>query len=204
MYEVIFIDWFGTLSNSLYWEHLEYSNPEVFKLISDSLLIKNNLCITPWMRGKYSTEKIVKVISEDTGLNSGFVMNELVKSAKSMEFVSNEVPILVNKIRETGTKVVIATDNMDTFTRWTVPCLKLNNLFDNILNSWGIKALKGDFKDNKSLFFDKFLKNHLIEPEDCLLIDDSEDKLEKISNYGINYRRTSSTKELVNELMKLL
>lgn len=42
---------------------------------------------------------------------------------------------------------------MDTFNRFTVESMRLKVIFDEILNSYELKAMKGDFKDGKSLFF---------------------------------------------------
>ncbi|OGM03063.1 hypothetical protein A2115_02300 [Candidatus Woesebacteria bacterium GWA1_41_8] len=197
--KVVFLDWFKTLSNSLFWDKI--SDKEKHDAIVTSCFNMNNHLINPWMRGKYTSEAIAKIVSKDTGINEKYIYDELIKSASNMEFSSPEIPKLIKKIKNNGLLVIIATDNMDTLTRWTVPSLKLNSLFDGVLSSWELNALKGDFTGKKSLFFDKFFQdNPSIKPQDCILTDDSEDKLESIKKYGIAYRKINSKEELIGEL----
>jgi FMN phosphatase YigB (HAD superfamily) len=148
------------------------------------------------MRGKYTAEVFSKKIAKDTKLETEYVLGELIKSTEDMKFDSEEVLNQIQEIRQKGVKVIVATDNMDTFIRWTVPSLKLNKLFDGVLNSWELKALKGDFDRRTSRFFDNFFKNINLATTDCVLFDDSEDKENRIQNYGIEYVQISGSEDL--------
>jgi len=203
--KVLFLDWYKTLSNSLFWEQIKHTDPEKFEKISVSCFLTRAGLTKPWMRGEYSSEDMVKFIAKDTKLDKKYLLNELEKSASEMKFVSEAVPDLVQKLRKKGLWVVVATDNMDTLTRWTVPAMKLNKLFDEILCSWDIKALKGDFEGKKSLFFDSFFKDHpKIKPSDCTIIDDTEDKNGIVSSYGIDYKNINLSEKLIDVLRSII
>lgn len=203
--KIVFIDWSGTLSKSKFWGHLETSNKELFRKIEDNLFKKNIDLIKPWMRGELTSEDVAKKISVETGLDYKQVYDEFIKGCELMEFVDTRVPELVKKLKKMGTKVYIASNNMDSFDRWTVPAMKLEELFDGIINSFPVKALKHDFTDEGiSLFFDKILTKEGVKAQETILIDDSEDKENKLTNYGINYHRISDQRTLIDELTSLL
>ncbi|MAG59732.1 hypothetical protein CMO96_03005 [Candidatus Woesebacteria bacterium] len=107
-----------------------------------------------------------------------------------MKLVSEEIPTLVKKLRGKKVKVVIATDNMDSFTRWTAPALNLKPIFDEILSSHELKVTKSAFgKNGESLFFKDYFRKNNIKPQETVLIDDGEDKENRLGRLGIDYRR---------------
>ena len=200
-YKVVFIDWYGTLSVSKFWGHLDI---EMLNIIENSLFGNLRDFINPWMKGEYTSEDIVRMFAKETGLSHKRLMKELVYSAQNMKFISGDIKDLVLKLRENGTKVVIATDNMDSFVRWTVPALELKNIFDDVLDSYSLKALKKDFHGTKSLFFDKFLKENKIKKGESIIIDDAEDKEGRIQKRGIDYKRIVHGEGITNELLELI
>jgi FMN phosphatase YigB (HAD superfamily) len=101
-------------------------------------------------------------------------------------------------------RLAVATDDTDSYIRWTVPSLNLENIFDDILVSWNLKCLKEDFNEKgESLFFSKYLKDHSLKAKDCFLIDNSEDTENKIENYGIKYLKIDSPDNLPKILKDL-
>ncbi len=199
-YKVVFLDWYGTLSTSKFWGHLERS---IHDKIETSLF--GNLKIADsWMRGEFLTENVIEKLAEDTKLGYEMLLTEFVKSCESMKFISDDTDKLVLKLRKKGVKVFIATDNMDSFTRWTVPAMKLDKIFDGVLNSHNLKALKKDFKAEKSLFFEKFLKDNKIKPGESIIIDDAEDRERKIERSGIVYKRIIHGEGITKELLELI
>jgi FMN phosphatase YigB (HAD superfamily) len=202
--KVIFLDWYNTLSTSKFWGHWENDKHpyfEKFEKIQASFFGKIKPMIAPWMRGEYTSEEIVKEIAIDTKVPYKFLLNELIFSCKSMTFVSDELPEIIHKLRKQGKKVVVATDNMDSFTRWTVDAMNLNAMFDGVLSSYHIKSLKKEFDDGgNSLFFRKFLKENGIKPQEGILFDDSEDKEDRIQKFGIVYQRIKSSDHFLSQL----
>ena len=209
--KVVFIDWNGTLSPSSFWVHLEKSgnqkDRELFRLWADTMFIKHKEKIVPWMKGEYTTEEILKLIAIDTNTNFDLLLKEFIKGCEQMEYSSPKIPELVNQLRDKSVMVTIATNNMDSFTRWTVPVMHLNYLFDDILNSFYLKALKHELdRKGQPLFFRKFFEKYNIDPfkTECTFIDDGEDKMEVISNLGMNYKRVTSKNTLEQELSRIL
>lgn len=202
--KVVFIDWSGTLSKSKFWGHLEKTNTSLFTRLENNLFKENISLIKPWMIADRTSEDIVRQISSEINEDYDFIFKEFILGCEQMEFVSPRVPTLIKNIQKDGIKVYIASNNMDSFDRWTTPSMKLHSLFDGIINSFSLKALKHDFDNNRSMFFDSVLKREGVLPNETVLIDDSEDKADLLSNYGINYRRISKTNTLVDELMTIL
>lgn len=206
--KAVFIDWNGTLSTSKFWGHLEDpSHPKSnYYTKLQSALFEGPMreLLVPWMRGELTSEDVVTKLSIVTELPYAELFEEFVFSCKTMQLVSPEVLDLVRHLRAKGIKVVIATDNMDSFNRWTVPELELTQHFDEILNSYDLAALKKDFDEKgNSLFFSQFLARNNLTPNQVVIIDDGDDK-GLLSGMGIDYRRIEFGVGLVNELKKIV
>ncbi len=209
IYKTIFIDWNGTLSSSKFWWHLEKSkNKEdriFFEKVEKSLFGNLRELLKPWMLGELKSEDVISRVAKNSTLNYDKIFKEFVNSSQSMELISKDLLKIISKLRNKGAKVVIATDNMDSFTRWTYPGLKLFNHFDGFLNSHDLGAMKGHKdKNGKSLFFNEYLVSTGLKPKDSVLIDDSEDKDKIISSFGIDYLRIEPGISLASTLKGLL
>ncbi|MFA6421843.1 MAG: hypothetical protein WCV92_00330 [Candidatus Buchananbacteria bacterium] len=163
--KIIFIDWHKTLSNSFFWSgNLKYS---------DVFFKHNRELINPWMRGEYTAEEVCKILSDQNNFDFDDVLKSLRESCGRMTFVSDKIPELIKNIRSKGIKVIVATDNMDTFSRFTIPELDLKNIFDDFLLSYDLKVLKNDVGENSIPFFDDYLNKNSLDYRDCVLLDDS-------------------------------
>ncbi len=205
----IFIDWNGTLSLSNFWGQLEKSpskeDRQKFKLWADNMFISHKDLLVPWMKGAYTTEEILQIVSDDTKTKFDDLLEEFIIGCKKMEWTSSKIPSLTRQLREKSVHVSIATDNMDCFTRWTVPAMKLKNMFDDILNSFYLKAMKHELDENgKSLFFSDFFEKNHLKPSNCIFLDDGLDKMGVIGNLGIDYRQITPEKSLETELTRIL
>jgi beta-phosphoglucomutase-like phosphatase (HAD superfamily) len=122
-----------------------------------------------------------------------------------MTFADPETPRLVAQLRRRGVRVVIATDNMDSFSRFTVPALGLSEMFDDILNSFELKALKADCDaGGRSLFFQPYLRAQELAPAQCVLIDDAQPTPEYCGQMGLGYRLATAAAPLPQHLRALL
>jgi FMN phosphatase YigB (HAD superfamily) len=124
-----------------------------------------------------------------------------------MKLISDEVHNLILGIKAKGIRVAIATNNTDSFTRWTVPSLGLDVLFDNVLNSFDLGGLKWDVGDKgQSIFFACFLQQYGIDSGESMLIDDNAGTKEHAitRSFGIQYRQIATGTGLVPELKTLL
>ncbi|GHO68388.1 hypothetical protein KSC_072800 [Ktedonobacter sp. SOSP1-52] len=208
----LFLDWHNTLSTSLFWGHLSdpsHISHQMMGLITSYLFQSSGRVSTilePWMRGELTSEDIVHILCQEQKLDPGIVLHELMVSCQRMQFVSQEVPHYVSNLRAKGIQVVIATDNMDTFQRWTVPNLQLDTLFDAILCSSDLRSLKADRNhDGSSLFFAEYLRKHHVEHGESLLLDDGDEEFgQVIRRFGIHYQQIAPGVGLVPALQTLL
>jgi FMN phosphatase YigB (HAD superfamily) len=202
-YRCVFIDWHGTLSTSLFWGH----RPDLAPL--SALLFapdgQHRDLIEPWMRGALTSEVVLRLIACDANVAYDVALNELIASCRGMVLVAEEVLDLVGFLRAQGTKVVIATDNMDTFCRWTVPSLGLDRHFDAILCSAELRALKYDADgDGRSAFFQRFLAREGIGLGESILLDDGAEIDARIRPFGIDVCRVTPASGLVGALRRLI
>lgn len=199
-YKIIFFDWYKTLSNSLFWSQLadpKHERHDWHKNIVNFIFIENNNLIDDWMRAKFDKEHIAGLISDKFGYSEKTVLSDLVESCKNMQLVSNEILDLVGKIRKKGVECVIATDNTDTFTKYTKPSMKLENHFDDFLVSFDRKTLKFDVKKSSIPFFDDHLKNKKLLYEDALLIDDRVDESGTYNKLGFDILQIFNSNDLL-------
>lgn len=203
----IFIDWNKTLSHSLFWEQLQdkkHPHHKYLSIIEKWLFVDNRAIITPWMRGKISSGNVLKRMSQETGIDQNLIASELQKSCENMQFCIKNLPELIAKIQKRGVKVVIATDNMDVFFRYTVPAMQLDKIFDDILSSHKIGYLKDDeLPENKILFFDKYLAENKLTYDAAVLLDDSLDKTGKYQRLGFERILINAPTTLKDVLEKL-
>ena len=210
-YKCLFVDWHLTLSTSIFWEHL--SNPEhpqhtLFDYMQKMLFQPSapGKWLFPWLRGHLTSEEVIADICQGTDFDAGFVLQELIVSCQRMSLVAETIPASIARLRAKGMRVVIATDNVDTFHRWTAPSLGLYDIFDGILNSHQLQALKEDRDQaGQSLFFSNYLQAQQIGPGESLLLDDGEEHFGNIiRQFGIDYQHIEPGRGLVPALQTLL
>jgi len=196
--KVIFIDWDGTLCFSRFWETLSAKNPTFSQVVANFFATEKEM-IKNWMRGKHTSEEINKLLSERAGLPEKEVWKSFVSDCRNMEF-DIETTNLIQELRKKHT-VILITGNMDCFSRFTVPSLKLNELFDRVINSYETGALKTD-NNGKQFFNCLALFNSKI--SDAYLIDDSTDTCEMFAKLGGNALKVDQKSDVSTHLNKLL
>ena len=207
-YRVLFIDWDGTLSRSRFWERWR-DNPEnrsSYDLLQNVLFNndKGKILLQDWMIGVKSYSDVINYVSSITDIPYEDLKNELQFSAENMKLIDADIIKLIKKIISQGIKVVIATDNMDTFTQWTVPAMRLRLLFDEILVSDNIGAMKTQVSpEGLSLFFDDYLRRHDIKTNQSVLIDDNLNT-QAVEQWGINFLHVDDASPLSAHLRQIL
>jgi len=199
--KTLFIDWDGTLSNSKFWENCDNPKlpPQIIQAFTEYLFRDAHNLVSEWMRGFRSSATIVTVLADVFGLDGNLLYDELRKSCERMRLVDSTIPSLVQKIRAKGTKVVIATDNMDTFQNWTVAALGLDEIFDGVLDSPSRGSLKADIDNGYSPFFGLYLSQQGVKPHESILIDNSENN-RAIESIGIDFKHINGADGLLNAL----
>ncbi|MFZ1735611.1 MAG: haloacid dehalogenase-like hydrolase [Candidatus Moraniibacteriota bacterium] len=208
-YKTIFFDWHNTLSTSLFWDQWkdpEHPRHEWHTPLSQYLFGENMPVVMDWMRGRVNAEEISEMLSDRFGHSRGIIFRDLKESCESMRLVSDEILPLVQKLRENGTRCVIATDNMDTFTRFAVPAMRLSEHFDGIINSFERGVLKQDIDEqnpDRIPFFDEYLKENNLRCEDVVLIDDCIYKSGVYERMGFEILQIFSPDDFVGKLKQL-
>ena len=95
---------------------------------------------------------------------------------------------------------MIATDNMDTFERFTVPSMRLKDIFDDFLISHSLRVLKGDVQENSIPFFDGYLNKNNLTYMETVLLDDCADYTGVYDRLGLQIIQIISPEKLVNVL----
>jgi FMN phosphatase YigB (HAD superfamily) len=186
---VVFLDWDGTVCGSKFWGHWAEGShrAEASALIQSRFFQASPDIVAEWMRGARDAENVVAEIARRTGLAAADLHTGLRESCERMQLLDDGILTTVAGLRKSNIKVVIATDNMDTFRRWTAPALALESHFDGILDSYSLRALKRD-KDNSgnSKFFAPYLAQNNIDPAATVLVDDGAHNA-VVADFGIRY-----------------
>lgn len=203
-FKTVFIDFDGTLSTSRFMEPLAASHPEIYSKFQKVLFSENDELVNRWMLGEITAEQCMSAIAPKVGAPEEFLVQELEYSCRAMKIADPSVTGLIEKLRNKGALVVIATNNMDTFNRWTVEALSLHDLFDHILNSAELGAFKKDVdKNGQSTFFGSFLDQYHLLPEDCILLDDVASN-QAVETFGMKFMGVEWGNGLAPALKRLL
>jgi FMN phosphatase YigB (HAD superfamily) len=199
--KVVFVDWAGTMSQSMFWSRWKETAPARWQRVQKSLFGDPKL-VKDWMRGRYTAEEIVRKLATGDDLSLNDWAAELERICCEMQLADPRIPVLLSALRSLGVKVVIATDNMDTFSRWTVPSLGLLELVDEVLDSSQLGYLKAD-RDarGRSPFFHSWLEAQGLEPSESVLFDDGGQHVEEL---GITWVPVTTERPLAPALATLL
>jgi len=205
-YKTIFFDWNKTLSNSLFWSQFadpKHERHDWHKNIVNFVFIENKHLIDDWMRADINENDIASLISDKFGYSRDIILKDLAESCENMELVSDEILGLINEIKRKEITCVIATDNMDTFMKYTKPAMELGEYFDGFLVSFDKKVLKFDVKKNSIPFFDDYLEKKSLLYKDVLLIDDCIDKSGTYDKLGFEILQIFNSADFLEKLKKI-
>lgn len=173
---ILFVDFDGTLCHDRFWRSLP---KEQYEKVQELLFGEDKDLIQEWMKGKKTAEEINQQVAERLGVPFEEVWDIFVRDVETMS-VSQELLEQIQKLRNKYVAVLI-TVNMDCFSRFTVPALKLENYFDAISNSY----YEGKFKsDNEGEIFRDYLQKYSAPVIESILIDDSVGACETFTKVG--------------------
>lgn len=162
---ILFCDFDGTICHDRYWRNV---SPAVNAHIQ-ALLFGNDRTMThEWMRGVYTAEDINRYLAEKIAIPFDELWTIFVQDCQTM-YVEPAVLAQLASLKNTFQTVLI-TGNMDSFSRFTAPALKLSSYFDYISNSYYEKKHK---TDNDGELFMEYCKKLGTEIGSAILIDDS-------------------------------
>ena len=199
--KVIFIDWYLTLTSTTFLNKLKIENHALFKQFIN-IIFENNPegWQYDWAKGKLSKEDVANKIAQAGIMPYEKVLYTFADCCSNQTLDYPNALKKIDKLRKTGIDVVLATDNWDVFTDYTVPCLQLNSHFHDILSSHQIGYLKRDEQKNSIPFFNSYLEKNNIPSEQSLLIDDNIINTETCQRHHMQGIKVQSTKETLNLL----
>lgn len=168
-YQTVLFDFDGVLcKDRFYRKTLVPDYSEVYAWIQSNIFGNKEL-VQKWMRNDVSSAEINTLIAENTAIKHELLNSLYEDSIRSMELESRVMDV-AKALKLAGMKIGIVTDNMDIFTRITIPNHKLDKLFDVIINSADHRILK---KENNGELFNTALAALGTDIENSLMIDDS-------------------------------
>lgn len=176
MKPILFIDFDGTLCFDRFWRNLK---PEELKKVQHFLFTSNKEILRKWMLGEFTSEEVNLLVSESLSLDYTYLLDTFIKDCETMD-VSKTTLKRVHSLRDTYTTILI-TDNMDCFSRFTVPSLNLQNYFDEIINSSDRRLSKNE--NDGQLFID-VTREHNSDLKKSMLLDNSLDTCTIFENLG--------------------
>ena len=203
--KVVFVDWFVTLTSTMFLSHLKQRDFELFEKIDSKIFVENfDTWHFDWARGRISKEDVAYLIAAD-GYTSYSEVLKIFNECCSVQQVDNPDKLwpVIDKIRAKGIKVVLATDNWDIFCDYTVPALKLKDHFDKILSSNELGFIKRDMHDGRLFFFDDYLRDNYIAYDEAVLLDDAPINIECCKACGMQATLVASSADTLEELEKI-
>ncbi len=181
---ILFCDFDGTLCHNRYWSSLP---SQQYEKVQKLLFRGDKTRTSDWMRGKYSAEEINGWLAEQIDIPYEILWGLFVQDCQNMKVAQTTLEKL-SSLRDRFT-VILITGNMDSFSRFTVPALRLEKYFDYISNSY----YEGRHKtDNGGLIFKEYSERVGTPLSECVVLDDSQrvcDTFESLG--GIAYRITA-------------
>ncbi len=169
----LFVDFDGTICCDQFWRTLPV---EQFKLVQHTLFASDPVAVNDWMRANFTSEEINRLVATKTGIEYSRLWAVFVRDCETMN-ISKGVLDAIDSLRGRF-RVVLITDNMDCFDRFTVPALGLSDYFDDIANSSRENCLKTERNG------ETFIKYLIGDLKDAMLIDDSEEICAFFQNLG--------------------
>lgn len=205
MLRAVFVDWFGTISSSRFFEHWsapDHPRRSAFDALQDWWFDPaSQPFLNDWLTGSRTVDDFLALTSERWDLPLEEARAELLESFRHWTLLEPETRSLLAALRGRGVRTVLATDNVDACIRWAVPALGLQESFDDVLSSHELGVGKGE---PGGRFFRPYLEAHGIGPGESVLIDDSESIRNAVEACGIRFLHASRGTGPGMHLRKLL
>jgi FMN phosphatase YigB (HAD superfamily) len=180
----LLVDFHGTLSNSRFWSNLApralatEANASVFSDRSPALL-------NDWLRGEVDSRSVNDRVAERIKVCDDWLWSRFESQSRRMRVRGREELSRLSRYFRTA----VVSDNVDTFTKFTVPSKRLFDFVDVVVSSADFKAKKAD-ADGR--LFRLALGIIGCAFEDAILIDDSMDSCLAFSRIRGNAIHVSS------------
>lgn len=198
---VVFFDWFGTLSTSLFWERITHAHRHALRTklrerLHDLFTLEKET-ISLWMRGGLTDAEIVEHL--EVPLPRHYLADYLERALQRDCRASAVHPGLAELVRELQNRawVAVATDNMACFLAAVPTALDKDAPVDTILSSAERRVLKSD---DPQRFFAPMLNASGLPFSQTVLIDDCAKTCEAFRELGGRAYRYTSLPRLLHDL----
>lgn len=200
---ILFMDFNGVISYNNYWCSLEDTNHELthfFKPVEQYVFMENRELLKDWMKGKHTSESVHEIIGKQVGVDSDKLLQVFIQDCRNID-TSEKILEALQELKE-GYYLILRTDNMDSFDRFTLPrAVRLKEVFDRIDNSFNLGELK---RDNNGQYFLDRAKEQNISINQCYFIDDSQKNCDFYTELGGRAYCATGEDNVVSVLKKLL
>lgn len=202
--KLVFIDWDGTLSSGRLWSSIRDESSEHYptgKRIEKFLFQtkRGKAYLRRWMKGKVSSEDVNLFLSEKYNIEYEWLWETFKKDCAQMPVYEESLNAILELRRHSY--VTLITGNMDCFSRFTKSSLKLDNYFDEIVNSSDVGVLKTEHRGRE---FKRLANKYDVPIENSFLIDDSKHVCDVFSSLGGKACKVSTRDDTRNELSTLM
>lgn len=198
---ILFIDFNGVISYEPFWFSLKNNEKysKDFELIENFLFKQNRKIISDWMLGGYSTEDVHNILQKELNIPAE-IISIFKKDCENLD-ISSKILQKVNELRKFY-YCILATDNMDSFVRFTLPNRKeLTESFDEINDSYTMKQCKSSFD---GLYFKKKITEKRAIIENSILIDDSPNNCKVFESIGGQSYQVKNENDVLKALSSIL
>lgn len=200
---ILFIDFNGVISYQTFWASLgnpKHKYHQYFSPIEEFIFKENTELVKDWMLGKYSSEQIHRLIAKKVNISYEDILKIFIEDCQNLD-ISKEILERVKNLRQYY-YCILATDNMDSFDRFTLTSNpELIESFDEINNSSAIGIFKS--KDNGQYFKDKISQRNAV-TKNSILIDDSKSNCKVFYSINGQAYNTKNEREVLMILEKIL
>jgi FMN phosphatase YigB (HAD superfamily) len=179
-YDLIVFDFDGVLCRDRFYARtLLPEHTHVFDWIECNIF-GNKILLEQWMKGKMTSEEVNRIIAKACSIEFDFLYQQFLESVRLMR-LDEQVKSFCVKLRSSGVKIGLVTNNMDVFSRITIKNHQLDELFHTIANSSDYGMLK---KDADGELYDIALKKIGVDIRNSIVVDDSPGVIELYKQKG--------------------
>lgn len=179
--KAVFFDFSKVLSRGRFYSGLGKVDPERYERLQTEIFAPPSTLCDRWMRHELTRHDINRHLSRKLNIPETELNRYLLDSVQHLP-LDQDLIGWANELKQKGQSIAIVTDNMDTFSAYTVPSLGLDKIFPVIVSSADHRILKKD--QNGRLFQIALEKLGLPDFRAVLLVDDSPKNCELFQRLG--------------------
>jgi FMN phosphatase YigB (HAD superfamily) len=197
---VVFIDWFGTLSTTKFWDSIVHNDrhplAERMRSSLNQLFVEDKELVREWMRGNVDDKEILLHlhVTLPKRYRSDYLERKLLQDCRRST-VNSEMALLVAQLRQQA-YVVVASDNMNCFWEAQPAVLSGSVTVDELVVSSQVGALKAE---DPRRFFSPSLEKFGLSKTNAILIDDCPTTCRIFEDWGGTAFYFRTIGELVSE-----